>query len=304
MKKLILNQIGASIVQGLVIAGVMAGTSLVATRLLTDQKLAQKSAETRDQIEDLHTAIYSFMQNRSNCNATIAGNGITGSLLNATDTTSVPLNNGIYLPNNATPVYRKHNGNIQNTYMNKNVLIDDMKMFYDEPNGIATLRITYERLQSADETKRTKQGYGAKRITKDIKVRIQRNPFVGTQPFESCYAFSEKNEDSMEDGSDINKELCLEMNNNATVTSAGGLATGKQVFLWDDATSTCIPNAKCPDHMIFTGIDSVGDVKCRRLEDWTDMNDYIGTTIGTCGPGKNIKFQVTADRKKVNIVCY
>lgn len=302
MKNLIINQVGFSMVQGMVIAGVVAGSSLVATRLLTDQKLAQKNAETRDQIEDLHSVIYSVLQNRQNCEATIVGNSLTSSLLTSTSAPGITLPS-VRTANPAAAVYSIHGGNINNTYMNKNVLIQSMNIVYNPAAGTANLKVVYERLQAGDINKKTKRGYGAKRISKDVKIRVQRNPFVTGKPFESCYSLTDSkvSTGSMEQGNDINRELCLEMNNNVT---GDGSLTGISVFVWDEATSTCIPNAKCPDHMIFTGIDSLGDVKCRRIEEWANLGNMIDPTTGTCGPGKNVRFQISADKKKVNVVCY
>lgn len=73
MRRLLSSEHGFSMVQGLVFAGVLAGSSLVATRLFTDQKKALKGSETRDQIEQLHQNIFTTLQNPDNCTATVRG---------------------------------------------------------------------------------------------------------------------------------------------------------------------------------------------------------------------------------------
>lgn len=302
MKNLFNNEFGFSLVQGMIIAGVVAGSGLVATRLITDQKLAQKSAETRDQIEDLHTAAYAALQNRDNCKATFGDPGVQASLLATTSGAGFQLP-AIKSASNDT-VLTLHNNNIANTYMNGNVLVKDMRTVYNPATGTATLDILYERLNSADATKKTKTGYGAKEIKKSITLRVQRNPFVAAKPFESCYGVNsgKKGDESLDvtKNNDVNKDLCLQMNNNV---SSDGTVTGLSVFVWDELTSTCLPNAKCPDHMVYTGIESTGKVMCKSMADVVDMNTMIEPTVGTCGAGKRVYFRASADGKKVSIVC-
>lgn len=304
MKNLFNNQLGFSLVQGMIIASVVAGSGLVATRLITDQKLAQKGAETRDQIEDLHSIAYSALQNRDNCKATFDGTGTSTAITNATGVTTFDLPE-IRTNSGTTPVLKVHGGDISNTYLNGNVLVKSMKVTYTPTTGKADLNIVYERLNSTDNTKRAKSGYGAKEIKKTMGLRIQKNPFAsGTKPFESCYGVtsSKTSDNSLEQGNDINKDLCLQMNNNV---SSDGSTTGISVFVWDELTSTCLPNAKCPDHMVYTGIESTGRVLCKSMADVVDMNSFIAPTpaTDTCGPGKRVYFESSPDGKTVKIRC-
>ena len=180
-----------------------------------------------------------------------------------------------------------------------------MKVTYTPSTGKADLNIIYERLNATDATKRTKSGYGAKEIKKTMGLRIQKNPFAGvTKPFESCYGVtsSKTSDNSLEQGNDINKELCLQMNGNI---ASNGTATGLSVFVWDELTGTCLPNAKCPDHMVYTGIESTGRVLCKSMADVVNMNSFIAPTPATdsCGPGKKVYFEASADGKTVKIRC-
>lgn len=310
MKNLFLTQKGFSLVQGMIIAGVMAGSGLVANRMLSDQKSAQRGAETRDQIEDLHAYATATMQNRANCDATFTSVGLEDDLLGATATpldiqsiksydSQTMTTNDVLIKHNGTQVL---SGPTKNVYMNGNVIVKDMKTTYTPGTGQAVMRVTYERLNQRDMQVRTKSGYGSKQIIKDIPLRVQRNPFAPGKPFESCYgiATAKTSDGSLEAGSDINKELCNQM----TGVNSDGSHTGTAVFVWDEATSTCIPNAKCPDHLIYTGFDATGRVQCVELSSLMNPGTMIGPTTGTCGPGKNIKFQSSADKKTVSVLCY
>lgn len=68
------SQSGFSVVQGLMLASAVAAMALVGTKLTTDQKLAQKSNESQSRLEQLHTLIYSTLQNRDHCTETYNAN--------------------------------------------------------------------------------------------------------------------------------------------------------------------------------------------------------------------------------------
>lgn len=292
MKYLFKSQNGFSLVQGMIVASVLAGSGLVANKLLSEQKLAQKSAETRDQIDDLHNLVYSALQNRENCEATVTGLNLGPALVSGMNPV-IPEVRTFIPPSSFNTLVRVHGGNPDNVYMNGNVIIESMQVVYPTAEqGVARIDIGYERL-SSDASKRTKTGYGAKDIKKSVKIRVQRNVLSTdpVKPFKSCYAVTDlKNTGSSETGNDISKQLCLEMNNNVT---GDGQTAGVAMFVWDEANSTCIPNAKCPDHMIYTGVDSTGDVKCRLLSEWADFGTMIQPTSGTCGPNTQARLEVT-----------
>lgn len=297
MKKLFLQETGFSLVQGMILAAALAGSALVATRLLSDQKLSLKSMETRDQIEDLHNIIYSTLQNRENCEATFVQNfspNIMNALTTATSTTPLVLpdvrariddvTSTVVARRFIAPVNTTEAG--RNTYMNGNVLINNMTMTYAAANSTATLSIIYERLNN-DATKRTKQGYGAKTIRKEITLRVQRNPFDVLKPFVSCYAEAP--------GNNINEQFCNEMRDTTT--------PGRDLFVWDPTTNTCYPDARCEDHEIYRGFRANGDVVCTPLSQVINWNTVYTGTNGTCGPGKYVWIQPNADRTKISIQC-
>lgn len=298
------TQKGFSLVQGIILAAVVSGSGLIINKLITSQKLLQKGTETRDQIDVLHENIYGVMQFRKNCEATIIANNVQDNLVAGVNPTLNQINS------TSGPVYLKYDPglsaseNLANrTYMNGNVHITEMKINFNPAasEGTGTLDITYERLNSQDESKRTKKGYGAKVIKKSIGLNIQRDPFDPGKRFSSCYATtSAKDNTSAETGNKyLTKEMCLEMNNN---NMGDGLITGVAMFVWDDKTSTCIPNAKCPDNMIYTGISSTGEVYCRLSNEWVDYNQMIDPNSSTdCPVGSQVSFVVEGN--KVRISC-
>jgi hypothetical protein len=281
---------GFSLVQGLVIAAIVAGSSLVATRLLTDQKLAQKGAETRDQVEELHNLIYSVLQNRLNCKETMVGNTLQVALSASGTATAT----------HALTRIRTKDADVVITgqrYMNENVELKSMTLL-GQTGGQRNLQIVYERLRGA-EGERTKSGYGAKEIRKTITLRIQRETTGTVGAFSSCYALSggkssQNATNSTETGNDITKQMCEEMNP----------TTGTKAFVWDEANSICRPNAQCPGNQIYTGIDSLGTVKCRNIEDWMDFNQVLDPTApASCPNGAQVRFEIDNVSSKVRIVC-
>lgn len=326
MKFLIATEKGFSIVQGMILSGVLAGSALVATKMLSEQKKVQKSAETRDQIEDLHRVVYSALQNRKNCERTIFNAGVSAAS-NIVTAATVPIDT-IVSDNAANPIVVKKfvSGTIDTTqlYMNGNVIVKDIFISgYNASSGTSTLSIIYERMAGASganaEFKRTKDGYGAKDVRKNVTLRIQRDPFAAGKPFESCYATTSDSPTGTEDGNrNLARELCEEMNGNKDITDgdilkngSGNLLAGQRMWVWDEASATCLPNAKCPDNEVYTGVDSTGDVKCRSIKDWGDFNNMLAPTQGTCtGPGKRARLKIIngtgtpGNPIKVAIECY
>lgn len=281
------NEFGFSMVQGMVLAGVIAGSSLVATRMITDQKKAQKGAETRDLIEELHNVVYTVLQNKNNCKETMVQHGHQIELGSGTQSRTL---NTIYALGGTSIVQ------VGSAYMNNNVKVKSINL--SAPTGSwRNVEIVYERLNSLDTNAatRTKSGYGAKELRKTIALRIQKEPLSPTT-FSSCYAVTaaETDVNSEEKGNDIAKQLCEEMNS----------GTGQTAFVWDEALSICKPNAECPGDQIYTGIDSTGSVKCRNLEEWIALEQVLDPTPPTgCGAGSTVRLQIDNTTKKVRMVC-
>lgn len=282
-------------VQAMVIASLLAGTALVSTKLLTDQKLAQKGAETRDQIEELHNIVYTFMQNRLHCKNTVLENQILASnVLPSTDVDLVKIS-----PLDSTsPAIETYTVANKKVYINNNVIVKQMTLKAPtDSSGIRNFEITYERLSVDDGKKRTKKGFGAKDIKKSISVRVQTNP--NTNFFDGCYALNKSGDKatvnsttSSETGNDLTKEMCLEMNT--------GL--GSKAFEWDEAKSICKLKTQCPSGQLYAGIDSLGTVICKNILDW-NFNEVLDNSGTSCPAGSTAKFMIDETTKKVRISC-
>jgi hypothetical protein len=311
MKNLFRNQWGFSMVQGMVLAGVVAGSSLVATRMLTDQKLAQKSAESRDKLEDLHNLIQAALQNRENCQATILNN-MSSTAANSLASTRTGSLTTIIIKNGTTPIARVYDGTRSTVYMNNSITVERMNIQpdpTDPTNARARLAVIYNRLESNDATKRTGQGVGGKRITKYIPIRIQRYPFatnldgvmVAAGTFESCHALTQA--DTNEGGNEaMLRRMCGDL---GAVTSAGTTQTNG-FFRWDESSQRCVANATCPTTQVYVGVDSMGRVMCRDLRNWIDYNAVIDSTpTNNCLIGAPVRFEIvgTGDSARVRVRC-
>lgn len=310
-------------VQGMILAGVLAGSGLMATKMMNEQKMIQKGIESRDQIEQLHDIVYSVLQDNGGCTNTILANGLESQF--HTGAAKVMPLSVIRSTSNENVVMKYDQAqsadeNLRNrTYMSGNVQIKEMNLSYDPAGttGTGDLEIIYERLQSGanaqthsstaadDGKRRMKAGFGGKTIRKVVKMRVQRNPITTAKAFTSCYAITSQNTDTMPGSSteagnkDVVKKLCEDMIRNAQ-------GPGKiPAFRWDDATSSCLPNANCPDHMIYTGITTTGEVKCRLLSEWVDFNTMIDDTSGACNTNQQARLKIIGTNPvKVRIECY
>lgn len=313
MKNLFKPQSGFSLVQGMVLSGILAGSALVATKMLSEQKKVQRSAETRDQIEELHKVIYSNLQNRKNCERTIFAQNLQTSVISGASTVV----SAIYDQNNVL-MYQTYAGANAQVYQNGNVIIKSITITgFSASNGKANMELVYERMAgtsgSAGLNKRTKDGFGAKDIKKIIPLRIQRDPLIPSKPFESCYATTEgKADGSVETGNaNLSRSLCLEMNSGISLNAAGIMVdstgsptTKKPMWVWDESTSTCIPNAKCPADQVYTGIDSTGQIKCKSLSEWGNFNEMFDSTQGTCAAGQTARIEIVSENPvRVRIKC-
>jgi hypothetical protein len=296
----------------MVLSGVLAGAALVSTKLINDQKLVEKSAVTRDDVENLHESINSVLQNREHCYATMMGNGVAASLKTSSATTSLALNNGIYTnyynagTGVSTPVLAYGTNSLQMNY-NVKILTMRLKDQYDSPETLNVdqwrdFEIIYERSDNTGTGRDLKKGLGAKKIIKNIPLRIQRNP-NGTAGFIGCYSVSTgkaltmNGQASSDTGNDIAKDLCESLNNTSDPLNT------KPAFRWDDTNNVCKPNASCPNQ-VFAGIDSTGKAKCNDIQNWIDFNNIIQNMSTPCPAGSQIGFEVDNTTHRVSVKCY
>jgi hypothetical protein len=291
MRLFIKNAAGFSMVQGLIVAGIVAGSSLVTTRLMNDQKKTQKTAEVKDKLEEFHQTLYSTLQHKQNCKETILANGL-----------QVPIVTNSALPLTNIQAYDSGSAKLvavtNQKYMNNTISIKSMNLSAPPPppnEGTRTLTISYEKI-SSDNKQTGKRIYGGNSINKTITLRIQKNPSGNT--FSSCYAITAPDTAlfgvaSSEAGNDISKEMCFEMVS----------ATGQKIFKWNEERSLCELDAKCPSGQIYTGIDTSGDVKCRNIKDWMDFNEVLETSAANCPINSRVGFVINNTTKKVSISC-
>lgn len=298
-----LSDSGVSMVQGLVVSAVLASSALIATRLIQDQKKLVKATESRDQIEQLHNVIYSTLQNREHCKATIASMGLTyaGATLGAATITV----NSLYTKTTSggsVATFNVHDGSTwseTNTYMNGAVTIPSMRFRFPQagdPAGTNTISypakliIEYARLEgkgAQGAILRTGDGYGAKRIKKEIPIILQRTPPSASLPAGdlNCYA--------VQLGSSING-MTMEGNNNLNQEFCSNLGTNGSMYVWDSNTNRCVmKNNVCPDKYVFAGVSSTGNAVCNPLESY--LQYMVDTTTQYNCPDSTYRINLTTD---------
>jgi hypothetical protein len=303
------GQSGLSMLQGLIVGSVLSGTALIATKLIQDQKKLAKGVESRDQIEQLHRMIYGILQNRQHCLATLASQSppITIANLNDADRTVSKIvtiatsgaSQDAFLVNTGTT------WNPSSIYMNGNVTIESMTFSVPkstDPTGQnvitypSRLRIQYARLEgsknSGNMNKRTKDGYGAKRVNKDIQITLQRNTITGA--IDGCYA--------VQLGTSTNS-MIADGNNNLNQEFCSNLGNGSSLYVWDSLANKCVlKNNICPDKFVFAGISSTGDAVCYPLNNY--LGNLIDTSVSGCNTAAGATVSLTTDASgKVKIVC-
>lgn len=286
IKRLFKTEHGFSLVQGMILAGILAGTSLVATRLIQDQKLAQKSAESKDQLNELHKIVFSTLQKNVSCEQTMSSNSRIANIEATNPANPVQVNlpdlNTIMASAGTQPVIQ-----VNNAYMNNGVEVTRIQLIYPLAGaaeaGFGKIRVTYQRLNSRS-AQRTKQGYGAKDIAREIRIRVVRN--TTTNDFESCYAVSDDTSDNNED---LNETMCKEL----------------KIFDWIETHSKCQlkEELQCDagQGLVYTGISSDGVALCRPLQDWINFNNVFEPSTTACQQNYKVKLQVVGN--KVRVVC-
>jgi hypothetical protein len=296
-------QSGFSMIQGMVISAVIAASALVTTRMMTTQKMALNSAESKDQISELHKQIFALLQNRDHCLrtfatplSTVAINGsypltdvmshITGS---GTGTTQFTVNNGT--PTGAT-------------YMNGKVRINSMNLKTTADLGDPQpLVINYMRLEGKPSSTspgtwngvRSGSGFGGKSINRTIYIRLQRDSPTSST-INGCYAVeTDADSDTGSGNSDLNEEFC---------STLGDGTAGNSLYTWDSTRNTCVmKNNVCPDGQVFEGITSTGTAMCRLFDNYIPY--FLDTTSKPCPSTKSgVKLYYDAGTHKVSIVCY
>lgn len=255
-------QRGFSLLQGLILSGLLAGSALVTSKLVSNQKKLVVTAKAKDSVEDMTDLLYNVLQFQDNCNATLIENAATGL------TGTVSLNNGIFVaprsPSDAgLPTQRVLA--INTPYFQNSISISGLRIIYG-PNLTnltpAELVIDYRRFDAKDSSLRTKDGVGGKDISRRINIIIQRDE--STSNFKSCYAVKTSTEDVGGTGTVGGlRDIC----NNLV-----------PLFYWNNTTNTCeVNNNSCPRDFFFSGISSTG-VVARSVGSDMNTNQFITST--------------------------
>jgi hypothetical protein len=287
IRKVCGSQSGFSIIQGMVLAGIVAGMAYMGTKLTTDQKMAQKGVESKSRVEQLHSMIYSIMQNKNHCTETFLDNAV------------VPApNTSAALPKILTkgapqPVFVNrswYHATRDTLYMNNSVAINSMSVdFKSDFTQHADLRIEYGKLEDTNTRARSGKGFGGKQIAKVIKLKIQTNPADGT--FESCYAVDE----GITGNQNMVKEFCEGLGTTNTVN----------LFEWSDTYQKCIlKDLQCPTGKVFAGYDSNGLRRCFLIKDWMNVGSLIDTSsVSACNAAASSAVSFVIVGGKVKVQC-
>ena len=271
-----LFQSGFSMVQGMIISAVLAGSALVATRMFTTQKMAQRASEYKDQIAELHKMIFGTLQNREHCLRTFVTPLANVLVNNSYPVTNVQADSGT----GQTQFSVNPSSTSGPMYMNGNVRINSMTLNTTANLGDPQpLVINYMRLEGKDMGGglSSNRGFGGKSISKTIYVRLQRAN-AGSTTINGCYAIEVNSDsDTNQGNSDLNKDFCE------------GLGTGageaESLYTWDETRNTCVlKNNICADKFVFEGIDSTGLAICRPFQDYIPY--FLETGAQPCPPDK------------------
>jgi hypothetical protein len=297
VKRIFRSQNGFAIVQGMLLAAAVAGMAYVGTKMMTDQKMAQKGVESRSRLEQLHSSIYSILQNKEHCTQTLFNAGVVTSVRRVTarsgvgqaramTITSQPVL-AISTAGSTTPVFTTKDYNPSAgviTYMSRSVTINNMELACEDTwCSLVDLKISYGKLDHQTDGK-TGVGYGGKQLTKTIKLQIQTN---STNDFESCYAVTVGENESLIQ--DFCKELGADSDPN----------TDDTLFTWNAQTKKCeIVDLKCQTGEVFAGWDSNGIRRCHAIKDWMNLANVLDTSSVSCPKNStSVKFVISAAGK-------
>lgn len=254
-----INQKGFSIVQGLMLAGLLSGTALVTSRLVADQKKAAVSAESKDAVDDLERIIFNYLQHSEHCYATLQGNSAVSPLSGTKNITTIRAANYVndisLNPNSQQVIFQTGK-----TYFENNISIKQMQLTYQSANS-ATLKVDVSRNVKSE---RTKNGFGGKDLSKEIKLVIKRNAL---NSFSGCYAVKKSNSDIGEGGTE-----------NIVKTFCEGLG---EPFEWNETNKNCLLKAQhhqCPNGQYVIGISTTGIItKFKKIV----YKDFAGVVVPT-----------------------
>ncbi len=313
-----ISQQGFSILQGLILSALLAGSALVTSKLISDQKKVAISSKSKDAVEEMTDILFNLLQQQDNCSATFTLNGATGSLTgNANINTIYHANrsaSGAGLP--PQPVVT-----VNNAYFQNSISISSMRVEF--PANVANLTpavlvVNMRRNDAKDATLRTKDGFGGKDLTRRINLIIQRHE--GTLAFKSCYAVKNSAEEASGNGNiALLREFCQGLSMPPLTVPGESLWPA---YYWNNTTNTCeLNNSVCPRDYFFVGIDStgiaergdgsvvaspgiLGAARCRYARRAFNFSNLIETTGPiNCNGRTMVKWEKVPGQNRVRITC-
>jgi hypothetical protein len=258
--------------------------ALVGTKIISNQKMAQKSAEAKDNVEQLHSMIYGILQNKDHCTATLLNvnpNPGTTSAVNSINTMGGS-SSGVFRVNTNDGTVNYDSSLI---YMNNSVTINNMSVTVPSSmNQLGVFDITYGKLDQGEASSRTGVGFGGREVKKSITLKIQRDK---NNNYESCYATLEGENDTAV------KNFCEKL--------------APDLLRWDENLQKCVirDNLTCDPGFVFIGIDQYGFKICKNIQEYnSDLSIFFDqTSFNACDPktSSNVGFVVVGD--KVQVQC-
>lgn len=261
----------------------VAGMAYVGTKLMTDQKLAQRSATTKDNVAQLHNMIYSILQNKSHCTATFNDNSVNMTPSSSQNFVNITTSSG------SIP-FEVHTAGTPQMYMSNTLSINSIRLTKPADLAqVATLAITYGKHDSAIMDKRSGTGLGGKAQTRNISIKIQRS---SSGVFEGCYAVEIGQNES------LIENFCKELG-----STPGDISNTDTLFVWDPVNNVCRPrDLSCSGGKIFAGFDSNGQKRCNTLENWMNLSNIVDNSVPpNCSSATSVGFEIVGS--KVRIKC-
>jgi hypothetical protein len=286
----IFNQAGVSLPEILVGAGILAGVSLAGSKLMQDQKVAQKRVEHDQKLADYHQALVRTLSSAGNCNATLRNfynlNIISGSV----------------------PVLRRCTSGC-NEVRNRNTSYDASSVtgsvaiitpgassFTDDTQNWAMTQVVVDSTSSVTRSGRLvlKATYRHKISNKSIIKDIPLNVRFDGGLFKECL--------NAEENSVVNlqNDLCKTMN---LVNSSGTIET--TAGLWNESTQNCqVQITKtCGVGMQYAGVDSTGRLRCQPVVKDNDVNALQNNNAMSCPAPQRPSLQYDYSTQRMVIRC-
>lgn len=251
------SQAGFSIIQGMMMAAGLAGMALVGTQLITQEKDALKDIETRDNIEQINTMIFSILQNRDHCLATFVSNGNSHINLAPNQTKNFTT---INLQNGGSPAFT-----VGTRYLNNSVLLNGMRLQLPaDLSQPGTLTLDYVRQEG------TRKGIGGENIRKVMGIVLQRSTPTNLTACSSTLA----DNSGVATNETLTQEVCDDFD----------------LMVWDPVLRTCkLKDNICAPPLVFVGIDPTGEKICRDFKSF--IPEIIANTVDDCpGDFDTVKF--------------